>query len=68
MKNSVSVLAVCALAGATLAAGPVAAAEKGAAYFKGKTLTWIVGRAPGGGHDFFRPPFFQAYKKGHPGH
>jgi tripartite-type tricarboxylate transporter receptor subunit TctC len=60
-------LAVCALAGATFGAGPVAAAEKGAAYFKGKTLTWIVGSAPGGGHDFFARLFARHIKKAIPG-
>ena len=53
MKNTVSILAVFALAGATFAAAPAEAAKKGAAFFDGKTLTWVVGSAPGGGHDFF---------------
>jgi tripartite-type tricarboxylate transporter receptor subunit TctC len=29
------------------------AAEKGAAYYKGKSATWIVTTNPGGGHDFW---------------
>ncbi len=53
MKNSISVIAVCALAGGALLTAPAEAAKKGAAYFDGKTLTWVVGSAPGGGHDFF---------------
>lgn len=53
MKNALKYLAASTFAGATLAAGSVMAAEKGAAYFKGKTLTWVVGSAPGGDHDFF---------------
>jgi tripartite-type tricarboxylate transporter receptor subunit TctC len=31
----------------------VSAAEKGKAYFNGKTVEWIVATAPGGGHDFW---------------
>ena len=45
-----------ALAGAALAAfslaGP-AAAQEGAAFFKGKTVTYIVATAPGGGYDTY---------------
>ncbi len=44
--------AIAAAAGLALAA-PAVAAEKGAAYFKGKTVEWIVTTAPGGGHDFW---------------
>jgi len=67
MKNSASVLAACSLAGAIFVTGPAVAAEKGAAYFKGKTLTWIVGSAPGGGHDFFARLFSRHIKKAIPG-
>lgn len=35
------------------AADTVLAAEKGKAYFNGKTVEWIVTTAPGGGHDFW---------------
>ncbi len=53
MRHSNSILTIGALvAGAVAFSGPAQAA-KGAAYFKGKTVTWIVGSAPGGGHDFF---------------
>jgi tripartite-type tricarboxylate transporter receptor subunit TctC len=67
MKNSVSIFAAWALAGAALGAGPAVAAEKGAAYFKGKTLTWIVGSAPGGGHDFFARLISRHMEKSIPG-
>jgi tripartite-type tricarboxylate transporter receptor subunit TctC len=36
-----------------LAAGTAESAEKGKAYFNGKTIEWVIGSAPGGGHDFF---------------
>ncbi|MFT5539689.1 MAG: tripartite-type tricarboxylate transporter receptor subunit TctC, partial [Alphaproteobacteria bacterium] len=29
------------------------AVEKGKAFFKGKTVEWIVASAPGGGHDYW---------------
>jgi tripartite-type tricarboxylate transporter receptor subunit TctC len=55
MKHSVRVFAVgTVLAGAlAMSAGSAAAAAKGAAYFKGKTVTWVVATSPGGGHDFW---------------
>lgn len=34
-------------------APPVAAEETGGAYFRDKTVTYIVSTAPGGGHDFY---------------
>lgn len=36
-----------------LATSPTMATEKGAAYYKGKTVKWIVSTSPGGGHDFW---------------
>ncbi|MEE8517014.1 MAG: tripartite tricarboxylate transporter substrate-binding protein [Alphaproteobacteria bacterium] len=40
------------MSGAVALSGPAQAAT-GADYYNGKTVTWIVGSAPGGGHDFF---------------
>ncbi len=69
MKRSIRVVTVSiAAAGAlVMTAGFAAAAEKGAAYFKGKTLTWVVGSAPGGGHDFFARLISRHLKKAIPG-
>ncbi|MDX1483399.1 MAG: tripartite tricarboxylate transporter substrate-binding protein [Alphaproteobacteria bacterium] len=67
MTNAFRLAALCAIAGASLAIGPVQAAEKGAAYFNGKTLTWVVGSAPGGGHDFFARLISRHIKKAIPG-
>ncbi|MQA65942.1 MAG: hypothetical protein GEU76_08575 [Alphaproteobacteria bacterium] len=36
-----------------IAAGGALAADKGKAYFDGKTAEWIVTTAPGGGHDYW---------------
>jgi len=41
-----------ALAGAALLAAP-AAAQSGMNFFKGKTMTYIVATAPGGGYDTY---------------
>jgi tripartite-type tricarboxylate transporter receptor subunit TctC len=48
----VSLLAAGAVAGASLLAFP-AAAQTGADFFKGKTVTYIVATAPGGGYDLY---------------
>ncbi len=53
MRSSHTVFAVAALAAGLTAFSSVAVAAGGADYFKGKNVTWIVGSAPGGGHDFF---------------
>ncbi len=56
------------VAGVGLAfATPVMAAEKGAAYFKGKTVEWIVSTAPGGGHDFWARLLSNTMEKKLPG-
>ncbi len=36
-----------------IASNPAMAAEKGAAYYNGKRVLWIVSTSPGGGHDFW---------------
>ena len=54
MKKNTSVR--IALAGAALAAGAFAVpafADDGAAFYKGKTVTYIVATAPGGGYDTY---------------
>jgi tripartite-type tricarboxylate transporter receptor subunit TctC len=54
MRRSFRTLTLAAaIAGGLALAGAADAAEKGAAFYNGKTLTWVVGSAPGGGHDFF---------------
>jgi tripartite-type tricarboxylate transporter receptor subunit TctC len=55
------------MAGAVAMSASAEAADKGAAYFKGKTLTWIVGSAPGGGHDFFARLISRHLEKAIPG-
>jgi tripartite-type tricarboxylate transporter receptor subunit TctC len=42
-----------ALTAAVLVAGPALAAETGADFFKGKTVTYIVSTGPGGGYDLY---------------
>jgi tripartite-type tricarboxylate transporter receptor subunit TctC len=54
MKKNVEVLRVCIgllLAGGF--AGRAGADESGAGFYRGKTVTYIVATAPGGGHDFY---------------
>ena len=46
---------------------PATAADKGAAYFKGKTVEWIVSTAPGGGHDFWARLLSNTMEKKLPG-
>ncbi len=58
--------AIGALAGIALAAGP-AAAQQGAAFFKGKTVTYIVATAPGGGYDLYGRLVAEAMQKYLPG-
>src|SRR3954454_629152 len=51
MRHSLRTFAVAFAAGA-MAASP-AAAQSGADFFKGKTVTYIVSTAPGGGFDLY---------------
>ena len=53
MRRSNIVFVIFALAAGLTAFSSVAVAAGGADYFKGKNVIWIVGSAPGGGHDFF---------------
>lgn len=55
------------MVGAVALAMPAQAADKGTEYFNGKTLTWIVGSAPGGGHDFFARLIARHMEKAIPG-
>ena len=48
-----SVLGLAVGAGVAIGPGMAFAADKGKAYFDGKTVEWIVTTAPGGGHDFW---------------
>jgi len=67
MKNPRGILVSALVAGAVAFTAPAEAADKGAAYFNGKTLTWIVGSAPGGGHDFFARLIARHLEKAIPG-
>ena len=69
MKQSARVIAggTIAVGALFMASGSAEAAAKGAAYFDGKTLIWIVGSAPGGGHDFFARLISRHIKKAIPG-
>ena len=58
--------AVGALAGAAVLAAP-AAAQQGPAFFKGKTVTYIVATAAGGGYDFYGRLVAEAMQKYLPG-
>ena len=40
----------CAIAGGSAAS--LMAADQGAEFYKGKTVTYVVATSPGGGHDF----------------
>lgn len=60
-------LGLAAGVGITAPSGPAMAADNGAEYFKGKTIEWVIGSAPGGGHDFFARLFAQHFEKGLPG-
>ena len=44
---------LAALVGAAALGTPALPADDPAAFFKGKTITWIVSTGPGGGHDFY---------------
>ncbi len=50
--TTIAAVMVAALSIASVSVS-VAEAAKGAAYYKGKTVTWIVTTNPGGGHDFW---------------
>ncbi|MFN4282605.1 MAG: Bug family tripartite tricarboxylate transporter substrate binding protein [Alphaproteobacteria bacterium] len=58
--------AVGALAGAAFVVAP-AAAQQGPAFFKGKTVTYIVATAAGGGYDFYGRLVADAMQKYLPG-
>jgi tripartite-type tricarboxylate transporter receptor subunit TctC len=53
MMNKWRVLTLAAVLVPGLGMNGASAADKGKAYFKGKTVEWIVASAPGGGHDFW---------------
>ncbi|HEY4136337.1 MAG TPA: tripartite tricarboxylate transporter substrate-binding protein [Alphaproteobacteria bacterium] len=57
---------VAVLAGAAAIATP-AAAQSGADFFKGKTVTYIVATAPGGGYDFYGRLVTEAMQRYLPG-
>lgn len=59
-------IAAAALAGVALAASP-AAAQQGPAFFKGKTVTYIVATAAGGGYDFYGRLVAEAMQRYLPG-
>lgn len=63
---STGLTAIGALAGAMLAASP-ALAQQGPAFFKGKTVTYIVATAAGGGYDFYGRLVADAMQKYLPG-
>jgi len=63
---STGLTAIGMLAGVGLASGP-AAAQQGADFFKGKTVTYIVATAPGGGYDFYGRLVADAMQKHLPG-
>jgi tripartite-type tricarboxylate transporter receptor subunit TctC len=61
---------LCTLTGAAMAIGlaPVAAhAQSGADFFKGKTITYIVATAPGGGYDNYARLIVEPMQKALPG-
>jgi tripartite-type tricarboxylate transporter receptor subunit TctC len=58
-----AVLGSCVAVGA----GGALAADQGKAYFKGKTVEWIVSTAPGGGHDFWARLLSNTMEKKLPG-
>jgi tripartite-type tricarboxylate transporter receptor subunit TctC len=58
--------AVAALAGLAMTATP-AAAQQGADFFKGKTVTYIVATAAGGGYDFYGRLVSEAMQRYLPG-
>ena len=58
MRRSMRAFTALPLAGAVIfgaigLSSDALAAAKGAAYYKGKSATWIVATNPGGGHDFW---------------
>ncbi len=66
MAKMTSLAGLTALAGVALAATP-AAAQQGPAFFKGKTVTYIVATAAGGGYDFYGRLVADAMQKYLPG-
>lgn len=53
MQNYMRILGLSVASFGLLVTGFADAAEKGKAYFNGKTIEWVIGSAPGGGHDYF---------------
>lgn len=53
MRHLTRALAAGALFACALSAAQPAAAQSGKDFFKGKTIEWIIGTEPGGGHDFY---------------
>jgi tripartite-type tricarboxylate transporter receptor subunit TctC len=67
MRRFITFLGTVAILAAACVSAGSALAAKGADYFNGKTLTWIVATGPGGGHDFYGRLIARHIKKAIPG-
>ncbi len=67
MNKMTSISAGLVIAAGSFAVAAPAAAQQGADFFKGKTVTYIVATAPGGGYDFYGRLVADAMQKYLPG-
>ncbi|MCZ6447647.1 MAG: tripartite tricarboxylate transporter substrate-binding protein [Alphaproteobacteria bacterium] len=67
MRYSIKILTVGALMGGALALTGPADAATGKAFYKDKTVKWIIATGPGGGHDFYARLFARHMQKALPG-
>jgi len=67
VKYFIKMLALGAIIGATLTVFGPAEAATGKAFYKGKTVKWIIATGPGGGHDFYARLFARHMQKALPG-
>ncbi len=67
MRYSIKMLALGAAIGGALALTGPAEAATGKAFYKDKTVKWIIATGPGGGHDFYARLFARHMSKALPG-
>jgi len=67
VRHSTKILAAAALLGGATALVGTADAADGKAYYKGKTVKWIIATGAGGGHDFYARLFARHMEKALPG-
>jgi tripartite-type tricarboxylate transporter receptor subunit TctC len=67
VRYSIKTLALCAAIGGALALAGPAQAATGKAFYKGKTVKWIIATGTVGGHDYYARLFARHMEKALPG-